>query len=75
MEVNMAGKAMGKKTLVAIALLVVGVVLLVLGFQEYGAFGSKLGRALGQAPSGKVLIFFIAGGICSALGLFGIVKK
>lgn len=71
----MARKAMSKKFVVAIVLLVAGVVLLVLGFQEYGAFGSKIGRALGQSPSGKVMIFLVAGGICSALGIFGIIRK
>jgi len=36
------------KNTISIALLVVGVVLLVLGLQEYGAFGSQISRALGR---------------------------
>ncbi|HEB01658.1 hypothetical protein LCGC14_1514910 [marine sediment metagenome] len=65
----------GISKLFSIGLLVVGVILLVLGFQEYGAFGSKLGRALGQTPSREVLLYFVAGGGCALAGFFGLLKK
>ena len=67
--------AISKGNLVAIVLLVVGVVLLVLGFQEYGAFGSKITRALGSKPSGEVLAYFIGGGVCALAGVFKLIKK
>ncbi len=65
----------GVSKLFSIGLLVVGVVVLVLGFQEYGAFGSKLGRALGQAPTKEVILYFVAGGACAAAGFFGLMRK
>lgn len=60
---------------IGIVLLVVGVILLVLGFNEYGAFGSRFARTLGAGPSNKVLALFIIGGVCSALGLMQTLKK
>ncbi len=65
---------MNKKQ-IGIALLVVGIILLILGFNEYGTFGSRLGRALGAGLSNKVLALFIIGGICTALGLMQTLKK
>ena len=60
---------------IGVAMLVVGVILLVLGFNEYGAFGSRVARTLGAGPSNKVLAFFIIGGVCTALGLMQTMKK
>ncbi len=67
--------AISKGNLIAIVLLVVGVVLLVLGFQEYGAFGSKITRALGKKPSNEVLAYFIGGGVCALAGVFKLIRK
>jgi hypothetical protein len=50
-------------------------VLLVLAFQEYGAFGSKLTKALGKGPSNEVIMYFSAGSVCTVLGLLGVFKK
>lgn len=66
---------MRDRKLIGVALLAVGVILLVLGFNEYGAFGSRLARALGSGPSNKVLMLFITGGVCTALGLMQTLKK
>ena len=63
------------KKQIGIALLVVGIILLVLGFNEYGTFGSRLGRALGAGMTNKVLALFIIGGVCTALGLAQTLKK
>ena len=51
---------------VGIALLVVGVVFLVMGYQEYTSLGSKIAGALGASPSNK-LIGLVAGGAASAV--------
>ena len=64
-----------KNNIVGIILLIVGAALLFKGFHEYGAFGSKLGRAFGASPTNQVLGMFIGGGICSALGITRILKK
>jgi hypothetical protein len=56
-------------------ILVIGIVLLVLGFNEYGAFGSRAGRLLGAGISDRVLIFFIAGAACTVYGLMTTLRK
>jgi hypothetical protein len=60
---------------VGIALLVIGVVLLVLGMQEFGAFGSSVSRALGRGPSNRALILLIGGGVCAAIGVMQVFRK
>jgi hypothetical protein len=55
--------------LIGIILLVVGVVLIVQGLNEYGAFGSKLSRAISGEISLRTLAFFIGGGVCAVLGI------
>jgi len=63
------------KQYVGIALLIVGVVLLVLGFQEFVAFGSRISRALGGGPSERAWLLMIGGVVCTVLGSMGIFKK
>ena len=65
---------MDKKT-IGIALLVVGVILLVLGFQEYGAFGSSLSRAVGRGPSPRAIILLVTGAACAGSGAVRFFKK
>jgi len=64
---------MAKSTMAVIAL-VAGIILLVMGFNEYGTFGSKLGRALGGGMSNRVILLFLSGGVCTAYGLLNIGK-
>lgn len=63
------------KNKVGILLLVVGIVLLVMGFNEYGAFGAKVVRTLGGATSGRTLLLFTTGGVCAGIGLLQMFKK
>jgi hypothetical protein len=63
------------KNTIGIVLLVGGVVLLVLGLQEYGAFGSKISRALGRGPSERAWILLISGAVGAALGAMRLLKK
>lgn len=65
---------MNKNTL-SIVLLVIGAVFLVLGFQEYGTFGSELSRALGRGPSDRALFLMLGGAVCAAFGAMGLMKK
>jgi hypothetical protein len=62
-----------KKNL-GIVLLVIGVVLLVLGMQEYGAFGSSVSRVFGRGPSDRAWALFVSGAICSGLGIIRIIR-
>jgi hypothetical protein len=61
--------------IINIIILVAGVVLLILGFNEYGTFGSRAGRLLGAGPSNEVLFYFIAGAACTVYGLLQVLKK
>jgi hypothetical protein len=65
---------MNKKNIAAVVL-IIGIVLLGLGVNEYGTFGSRAGRILGASPSKTMLVYFIAGGLCTAYGLLQIRKK
>ena len=60
---------------ISVVILVVGIVLLVLGFNEYGTFGSRAARMLGAGVSNKVLFLFVAGSACTVLGLMKTLKK
>lgn len=62
-----------KKTL-NLVLLAVGIALICWGFNEYGAFGNKFARALSSRVSDRVMLLWIAGGVLSAVGLFGLSK-
>jgi hypothetical protein len=46
-----------------------------MGFNEYGTFGSRAGRMMGAGVSNRVLLLFIAGGVCTVLGLMKTLKK
>lgn len=63
------------KSAVNIIILAVGIVLLVMGYNEYGELGSRAGRLLGMGISDRVLIFFIAGAACTAYGLMRTLNK
>jgi len=60
---------------VSTILLVIGVVLLVLGLQEFGAFRSRISRALGRGPSERAWFLMIGGAVCTVFGGMGIFKK
>ncbi len=64
-----------KNNTIGVVILVVGIILLVLGFNEYGTFGSRAGRMLGAGLSNKVLFLFIAGAACTVFGLMKTLKK
>jgi hypothetical protein len=63
------------KNIINIIVLAVGVVLIVLGLQEYGTFGSSVSRALGRGPSTRALVLLVCGGVCAALGAMRIFRK
>lgn len=64
-----------KYNIISVVILVVGIVLLVLGFNEYGTFGSRASRMLGAGVSNKVLFLFITGAACTVVGLMKTLKK
>jgi drug/metabolite transporter (DMT)-like permease len=63
-----------KKRQVAIALLVVGIILLAWGYQISGSFSSRISQAFGGAAPDKAMVLYVAGAVCTALGLFRLIK-
>ncbi len=61
--------------MISVVILVVGIILLIGGFNEYGTLGSRAGRMLGAGVSNKVLFLFIAGAACTVYGLMKTLKK
>ena len=64
-----------KSSTVGIVILVIGIILLVWGFNEYGTIGSRASRLLGAGIPRKVVFLFIAGAVCTAFGLLKTVRK
>jgi hypothetical protein len=58
-----------------IVLLVAGIGLLIWGFNLYGAFSSHVARVFTGSPTDKTVAVLIAGGICTVLGIFQLVRK
>ncbi|MDB6028680.1 MAG: hypothetical protein JWM68_4903 [Verrucomicrobiales bacterium] len=58
-----------------IALLVVGVILLVLGYNESQSFSSGVSRVFNNSPTDRSIWFLVGGGIAAAVGLFLTVTK
>ena len=73
MEGAMAKK--GNKQMIGIVLLAVGVGLIAWGLNDYGAFGSKLTRAIGRSMSTEVMAMFAGGAVCTLAGLAKLLKK
>jgi hypothetical protein len=60
---------------IGVILLIVGICLLIWGFNLYGAFSSRIVRAFTGAPPDKTVTILIAGGACTALGIYQLVRK
>jgi hypothetical protein len=58
-----------------IALLVIGVILLIIGFNESQSFTSEVSRTFTGSPTDRSMWFLIGGGVGAALGLFFILSK
>ena len=56
-------------------LLVVGVALLIWGISMTGSFQSEISRAFTGSPTDKTMVVLIAGGVCTALGAYQLLKK
>jgi len=71
-EVRVAKK---KSKQIGIVLLIIGVGLLIWGFNLYGAFGSKLARTIGGSPSTETMLILIGGAVCAGLGAYNLFRK
>ena len=57
------------RSVVGIALLVVGVVLIIFGMQASASLGSRLSELFTGAPSDRTLWLLVAGAVAAILGL------
>ena len=71
----MAKKSSGKKKLIGLVFLVVGIILIAWGFNESESVNNKLARALSGTSSDRVLWFYLSGGVCAVIGAFNLLKK
>lgn len=60
---------------IALALLVVGVILLYFGYQEMQSVASQTKEVLTGQPTDNSMWFLIGGAVAVILGLFGLIKK
>ena len=58
-----------------ITLLVIGAVLLVIGYNESQSVSSSVSRVLNNSPSDRSMWFLIGGGVAAAVGLFFTLSK
>ena len=58
-----------------IALLVVGVLLLVFGFNESQSAASDISRFFNNAPTDRAIWFLAGGGVATAVGLYLLLAK
>ena len=59
----------------SVALLVIGVILLVFGFNAYHSASSDVSRFFTGAPTNKALWLLIGGVITSVVGFLGLARK
>lgn len=68
-------KVKANNKVIGIALMTVGVGLGAWGYQKSGGIGSQLSNALTGSHSDNVMLLYIAGAICIAIGIYFIVKR
>ena len=66
---------MAQKKIVGIVLAVLGVGLAVWGYRLGGGFGSRVTQAFTGSPTDQVMMFYIGGAVCLAVGVFLLIKK
>jgi hypothetical protein len=62
------------KKLISVVILIAGIVLLAMGYQEYQSAGSRVGRVFGFGVSDKAAALFLSGSLCTLIGLIRIVR-
>lgn len=64
-----------QKSLIGIALLIVGVGLLYWGYSESQSVSSQVTEAFSGSPQDEVMYKYIAGAVCAGLGIFMLIKS
>jgi cytosine/uracil/thiamine/allantoin permease len=60
---------------IGIALLILGIVLLIFGFNESHSFSSSVSRAFTNSPSDRSMWFLIGGAVAMGVGLFATLNR
>jgi drug/metabolite transporter (DMT)-like permease len=63
------------KKIIGIVLLVIGVALLVWGYNISQSVSGQVSQAFSGSPGDKAMFMYIGGAICAAVGLFSVIKK
>lgn len=63
------------KKIIGIVLLVIGVALLVWGYNISQSVSGQVSQAFSGSPGDKAMFMYIGGAICAAVGLFSLIKK
>ena len=63
------------KKIISIALMVVGAGLAIWGFQKSGGLESKISSALTGSQTDNVMMLYISGAVCLAIGVYLYLKK
>ena len=63
------------KTIIGLALLIIGIGLGIWGYQMSDSLGSQLNELVGGSPSDQVMYRYIGGAVCAAIGLFLLIKR
>ena len=71
----MAKKSMSTTNIASIALIVVGAGLAIWGFQKSGGLESKITSALTGSHSDNVMMLYLSGAVCLAVGVYLYLKK
>lgn len=66
---------MPKSKMISIVLIVVGVGLAFWGYQQSGSVGSQISKTLTGSFTNKVMVCYISGAVCIALGAYLFTKK
>ena len=64
------GDSVGPQRIGGIVLIVVGLGIAFTGYQMSGSVGNQLGEALSGSPSDSVMLRYIGGAVCAAVGGF-----
>ncbi len=61
--------------IIGIVLLVIGVALLVWGYNISESVSGQVSQAFSGSPGDKAMFMYIGGAICAAIGIFSLIKK
>lgn len=71
----MARKSKSKMKVISIALIAIGAGLAYWGYQKSGGLNSQLSNALTGSHSDNVMMLYIGGAVCFAVGIYLYVKN